>query len=238
MKLIWFTLVLYYLTQANASVQYNSSNFQFNIEISNKRASYSVTKFGRILQRVYLDDEFKRNYSLSKSDNGFTVHGDGRHIDFRILEDSANFTLLKVSRVLPATQNSSDCFDLVTGDLHWYGGPQVDKQYFPIEKSQFEDLPLVSKLKYNAVVPERYWLHSKGAFIYVDDKAPLFLNQNIRGNTICFIVKNELPYNTRRTTIQFVYYLGFAADAKQAQRRAVKHFLQKPTGIPDLKMVI
>lgn len=239
MKCVWLIPALCCFIQAKGSSQYQFHNFQLSIESSNDVSSYNVIKFGRNLQRVYLDDQFKRNYSLSESDNGFTLHGDGRRIEFNILQDTADFTLLKVSRVLSATQQSSDCFALMTGEVHWYGGPQVDEQYFPIEKSRFEDFAVVSKLtKHNAVVPERFWLSSKGVFIYIDDKAPLFFNQNVNGNTMCFSVKNELPYNTRRTSIQFDYYLGLAADPKQAQRKAVQYFLKKPTGVPDLRMVI
>lgn len=76
-----------------------------------------------------------------------------------------------------------------------------------------------------------------GGFIYVDDKVPLFIDQNVHGNKICFVAKNELPYNTRRNTTDLVYYLGSGTNAKTAHQEAVKRFLKKPTAVVDRRMV-
>lgn len=86
-------------------------------------------------------------------------------------------------------------------------------------------------------VAERFWVQTKGGFVYISDTAPLFLDQNVDGDTLCFKVENKLPYNTRRQTFDFDYHIGFAKDAKMAQKKAVERFLKKPTGLPDRRMV-
>lgn len=204
----------------------------------NQHTVYSVLRHGEVVQSVRLDDEFGRNMSLIDAPNGFTLRGVGQTIQFELLENRADITLVKVSRMLNSDQCVSDCISLDTGRLHWYGGPQIFHQYWPIEKLSLANYSYVAKQQDNVGVAERYWLNSMGSFVFVDETTPLFINQNVGDrNTLCLTVQNSLPYNVRRASIPFVYYIGVGVDAKQAHKGAVKNFLKKPTGVPDDRMI-
>lgn len=215
----------------------NHKDFKLLFSNKDNKTVYMVAKFGRLLQLVHLNDEFGQEFKLTEIENGIIAEGKGQKIEFKIVKTDKEFTLLKVSRVLKADQVVSDCFELGTGYVNWFGGPQQKKQYWPVEKLRLENYSYLTKELDSVGLAERYWLHSKGAFIYVDDTAPLFLDQNVKGNTICFKVQNTLPYNTRREQFEFVYYLGFAKDAKKAQYQAIEWFLHKPTALVDRRMV-
>lgn len=51
------------------------------------------------------------------------------------------------------------------------GGLKFICNIFPFRK-----INLVAKVKYNAIVSERHWPHSKKVLISIDDRAPLILN--------------------------------------------------------------
>lgn len=89
----------------------------------------------------------------------------------------------------------------------------------------------------NCAIAERYWLNSKGVFVYVDQEAPLFLNQ-IASKSLCLTVEKKLPYYAHDTEpISFNYKIGIASDARKAHLIAIEKFLKKPTGFPDERMV-
>lgn len=206
--------------------------FVINFDNTNQTAVFSIMKFNRILHQVHLSNEFGGKINVSEIENGIVAHGVGQDIKFETVEDSDGFTLIKVSRSLNSSEVVCDCFELFIGKLNWYGGTE-SVQNWPIEKSRYESFPYLP----TSGVAERYWLHSGGGFIYVDDQAPLFVDQNIKPNKICLKVQNALPYNTRRDHFDFVYYLGLAADAKQAQVKAAQNFLNRPTNTVDRRMV-
>ncbi|XP_055299040.1 myogenesis-regulating glycosidase [Sitodiplosis mosellana] len=216
---------------------YTLGNFAIQVDNTAQNTVYTVQKFGRQIQRVHLNADFEKNLTRTETADGFVLHGLDRDVEFKVIEDSDDFTLVKVSSLLKRNQRDSHCFNLYTGRMNWFGGPQIFYQYWPVEKFRFQDYSYVPKQQDNVGVAERYWLNSEGGFIYVDDKVPLFLDQNVNSNQLCFLVKNELPYNTRRESIDFVYTLGFGNDAKDAQRKAVAKFLEKPTAVADRRMV-
>lgn len=201
---------------------------------------YSVLREGEVVQRIRLSDTFDQGMTLvdQPDERRFTLRGIDQTINFQLMEDRSEFTLVKVSRVLDSTQSVSDCIDLETGRLNWYGGMQTFHQYWPIEKFSLQNYSYVAKQQDNVGLAERYWLNSAGSFVYVDDAAPLFINQNVKdSNELCLTVQNALPYNVRTPKISFVYYIGIGRDSKQAHREAVRNFLKKPTGTPDERMV-
>ncbi|XP_031624032.1 myogenesis-regulating glycosidase-like [Contarinia nasturtii] len=219
----------------NSIVAYSSKDFIITIENIAANTFYTVQKFNRIIQHVRLGDNFVGNISKTDSDDGFILYGLNQNVVFKVVENSDDFTLVNVSSVLQKNQNDSHCVDLLTG-VNWFGGPEQYRQYYPIEKLRLKNLAYVPQRNYVGVA-ERYWLNSDGGFIYIDDRVPLFVDQNVNGKTLCFMAKNELPYNTRRELIHFKYNLGFGKDAKQAQRKAVELFLKKPSAVPDVRMV-
>lgn len=204
----------------------------------NQYTVYSVLRQGEVVQSIRLADEFGEGMTLVDTPTGFTFHGVVQTINFELVEDRVDFTLVKVARTLNSSQSASDCIHLDTGRLHWYGGPQIFHQYWPIEKLSLTNYSYVAKQQDNVGLAERYWLNSKGSFVYVDEATPLFINQNVKdSNTLCLTVQNALPYNVRRTGILFVYYIGIGTDSKKVHGEAVKHFLKKPTGVPDVQMI-
>lgn len=190
------------------------------------------------MQSVRLADNFGQNISvLNLPDGGVILNGNGPRIEVSVVESQPGFTLFRVSRNLTAGTEVIDCLNLDSTRLSWYGGPQQKKQYWPIEKLTFNNYSYLSKEADNCGVAERYWLNSDGSFIYVDEQTPLFLNQNINGNTLCFMAKKELPYDRYARDFTFIYHIGVSSDARRAHLEAVRTFLKKPTGTPDELMV-
>lgn len=143
-----------------------------------------------------------------------------------------------MSRTVAQTQTRRDCIRLQSDRMSWFGGPQQKKQYWPVDKLTFNDYVYVSKELDNCGVAERYWLNSRGSFIYVEPDVPLFLDQNIGGNNLCLVAKKTLPYDTHTAgAFSFSYYIGVGVNARDAHLQAVARFLKKPTGYPDETMV-
>lgn len=97
----------------------------------------------------------------------------------------------------------------------------------------------MSKEEFNQAVAERYWLNSNGVFFYVDQSAPLFLDQNNDYiGYMCFEVRRALPYDIHSgAKFDFVYNVGIGRDARNAHLKAITRFLGKPTGHPAEAMV-
>lgn len=198
----------------------------------------SLLRRGEIVQSIRLDDALGQDAVVTQRRNTITLQSIEQTVSVDVLQNRPDFSLVKISRVLNSSQTASDCVDLATGHLSWYGGLQIFHQYWPVEKLTLANYSYVAKQQDNVGVAERYWLNSKGAFVYVEETAPLFIDQNVRdGNELCLKVQNALPYNVRRTSFPFVYYIGVGRDAKQVHREAVKIFLKKPTAVPDERMV-
>ncbi|KAF5297325.1 hypothetical protein FQA39_LY12164 [Lamprigera yunnana] len=130
-----------------------------------------------------------------------------------------------------------DCFNLE--NYHWYGGPERFQQDWPIEKLQLTDFANVMQVDQLGAVAEPYWLNSAGAYIFVNEKVPLFINQNteVTKNKVCFSAKLAKPYSLNRKRVILHYTIGLLEHAKEAHLHAVQHFLGKPTGHPNYKMI-
>lgn len=128
-----------------------------------------------------------------------------------------------------------DCYSF--GTAHWYGGPEYNKQYWPVEKLNLSDYSYVNKMEDNAGITEPYWLNSEGTYIFVDPSVPLFIDtNNHRDNSICFISKQTAPYLPRSKSI-LKYTVCSFKNAKQAHRHAIKNFWDNPKAIPDTRMI-
>ncbi|GJQ75090.1 hypothetical protein Trydic_g9703 [Trypoxylus dichotomus] len=143
--------------------------------------------------------------------------------------------------VLWVTKNTQtifrDCFSLSSNDTNWFGGPERYDQYWPIEKLTLENFANVPQEDGWSAITEPYWLNSKGAYIFVDEKVPLFIDQNSYTNdTICFVAKVEDPY-VDRSRVLLNYTISARDNARDAHLHAVQHFLGKPTGHPAYKMI-
>ncbi|CAG5059005.1 unnamed protein product [Parnassius apollo] len=129
-----------------------------------------------------------------------------------------------------------DCFDF--GTNHWYGGPMQVEQVYPIEKAKQVYSPYYSKESDNGAIVERYWLNSKGEYIYVHPQVPLFVDyNNISPNHICFGAQISDPYSAKRNHTELSYDLWLLPNVKEAHKHAVANYLGKPSGVPDYRMV-
>ncbi|TGZ38006.1 Uncharacterized protein DBV15_05287 [Temnothorax longispinosus] len=67
------------------------------------------------------------------------------------------------------------------------------------KNSKNQEEPYVPTHPVNMALAERYWLSSKGIYIYVNETiSPLFIDQNnYRDKHLCLIAKNKAPYQHR-----------------------------------------
>ena len=101
----------------------------------------------------------------------------------------------------------------------------------------YEEEPYVPTHPNNMALAERYWLSSKGIYIFADDRDPLFLDQNnYLANHLCLITKNKAPYH-KRDKITLSYEIGVFANPRQAHERVIKSHFGNPTGHPNERMV-
>lgn len=151
--------------------------------------------------------------------------GSDSSVKFQLEEDTEQHAIVSVTRSSNVTVVMDDCFKL-NSEVSWYGGPQQKYQYWPIERLNLKDYSYITKEADNCGVAERYWLNSRGIFMYVDAEAPLFLNQAPM-ESLCLTVEKKLPYDTYDTAaITFNYKIGIAADARQAHMMAIDKFLK------------
>ncbi|KAJ8947345.1 hypothetical protein NQ318_002871 [Aromia moschata] len=132
----------------------------------------------------------------------------------------------------------SDCFELNTTETHWYGGPERKVQRWPLEKQTIDGSEAyVLKATDNFAVAERYWLNSDGLYFFVDERVPLFVDQNNnRENTVCFNARVENPYiNRTRNFLRYTFIVK--ENPKEAHLHAVKNYLGMPKGYPNEKMI-
>ncbi|KAF2905132.1 hypothetical protein ILUMI_01040 [Ignelater luminosus] len=156
-----------------------------------------------------------RLHVMTDIDHGFTIYW--------ITED--------VSKVL------EDCFEL--SDLNWYGGPERFEQAWPLQKLNLTNFANVLQEDQWGAIVEPYWLNSAGAYIFVNEKVPLFVNQNSLSSTrnkVCFSANVADPYPPRNKVVLH-YTVASQPDARKAHLHAVKHFLGKPTGHPNYKIL-
>ncbi|KAL1505265.1 hypothetical protein ABEB36_004866 [Hypothenemus hampei] len=128
--------------------------------------------------------------------------------------------------------------DLVRNSTHWYGGPQRAYQVWPLEKMVIEDTnPYVIRKNDNFGVAERYWLNSKGVYIYLDERNPLWVDQNNKQpNQVCFKSEAKSPY-INRWRVQLTYVLVAKDNLPTAHLDAVNNYLGKPSKHPGETMI-
>ncbi|XP_071643111.1 myogenesis-regulating glycosidase-like [Temnothorax longispinosus] len=129
-----------------------------------------------------------------------------------------------------------DCFHF-TDDTQWFGGPQLRYQHWPVQSMYFQEEPYVPTHPVNMALAERYWLSSKGIYIYVNETSPLFIDQNnYRDKHLCLIAKNKAPYQ-HRDRIELSYTIGVFPNPTTAHQHAVENYLGKPKGHPNKRMI-
>ncbi|KYQ57032.1 hypothetical protein ALC60_04020 [Trachymyrmex zeteki] len=157
-------------------------------------------------------------------------------VDTSINKNPDDQTIVITRTVYDPNGELLDCFQL-SDDTQWFGGPEFRHQYWPIQNMCYEEEAYLPTHPSNMAIAERYWLSSKGIYIYVDYASPLFLDQNnYRDKYLCMITKNKAPYQ-HRDIINVTYTIGVFPDPTTAHQYAVKNHLGKPTVLPDSLMV-
>ncbi|KAG4070075.1 hypothetical protein HA402_013735 [Bradysia odoriphaga] len=214
-------------------------NLSFRIQHqtgNNTHLSYAILRDSVVIHQSDLYQSFGPVTGVSQTSLGYLFQGDSSTLQFSVSRDSNDFVIISIDRRSTASYYMWDCVQLKSNEMSWYGGPEQKYQYWPIEKLTFDDYSYVTKEADSCALAERYWLNSRGLFVYVEKEAPLFLTQTAN-SSMCLITKKELPYYTHdRSVFTFNYKIGIAADARQAHMKAVEHFLNKPVDYPDERM--
>ncbi|ESO91210.1 hypothetical protein LOTGIDRAFT_105457 [Lottia gigantea] len=133
------------------------------------------------------------------------------------------------------TTSEPDCIDM--GTAYWYGGSEMRKQYWPINKV---NVPMKAYVSHDTIqdmfgsVVERYFLSSNGTAITMDEDQPLFasINDN-KNNQICLKSQNVKPYAYPIfKKVSLTYSVCSSTDIK-AIHDATRSQFKKPTGIPN-----
>lgn len=183
--------------------------------------------FGKTMLPVWLIPNCEQFTTCVSSDN--VTHT-------RIVTNPSSETIQVSSAVADQDGQLIHCYQLAD-DTDWFGGPQIRYQHWPIQHMYFNEEPYVPTHPTNMAVTERYWLSSKGIYIFADDNDPLFLDQNnYKDKHLCLVAKNKDPYR-ERDTVTLKYEIGAFSNPKIAHMNVVKNHLGKPTGIPDERMI-
>ncbi|XP_046486854.1 myogenesis-regulating glycosidase isoform X2 [Neodiprion pinetum] len=163
------------------------------------------------------------------------VQGDDMKTEIKLSSDSE---IITISRTVSDSETAIiDCYELTDG-TQWFGGPQLRYQYWPVQHMRYEEEPYLPTHPVNMALAERYWLSSKGIYIFVEDAAPLFIDQNnYKDKNLCLVAKNKAPYRHRESVI-LNYEIGVFGDPRSAHENAIHDHLGKPTGHPDERMIM
>lgn len=190
------------------------------------------------MQHITLGEVFGTAMLIQNKTNGFTVSGNQLSVNVTVTTDTQALTIIRVTRTAQQAETRSDCVRLQSDQMSWYGGPQQRRQYWPVDKLSYDGYSYVTKEADSCAIAERYWLNSRGSFIHVDAEVPLFLDQNLRDNSLCLVARRQLPYDTHTAgTFDFSYTIGISTNAREAHMHAVDRLLGKPTGYPREEMV-
>ena len=137
-----------------------------------------------------------------------------------------------------------DCFDLE--GMHWYGGSELYKQEWPLEKASIDMMPFLpsdtilgigrGKTVYGTVL-ERYWFTSTGIAILVNESVPLHVSVNSSGDRQLCLKADNQDYPAASVPLQLSYKICVGDNAKDIHQFVMREFFQRPSDIPDLRMM-
>lgn len=114
--------------------------------------------------------------------------------------------------------------------MNWYGGGYSSNAEYPIQKTKYSS-------SYEIVRGGRYWLNSRGVFIYINHDIPLFVDQNSKiADNICFTAKNGPPYIVREI-FHFNYKIGFSSNARRTQMNFNHRYFRTKWSIPNDRVI-
>lgn len=99
------------------------------------------------------------------------------------------------------TETTTDCFTFE--DEHWYGGPELKLQQWPLDKVQQGMAPYLGQATIATAdygsVQERIFFSSKGIGIHTVEDVPLFVSMNATGDEmLCFQSKFDNYFYSNR----------------------------------------
>ncbi|XP_044748469.1 myogenesis-regulating glycosidase isoform X2 [Coccinella septempunctata] len=157
-------------------------------------------------------------------------------ITITIFYDSFNIEWFSFQNPNISNATFTDCFDLNSTKVSWYGGPEVLDTAWPIEKLKFNNRPYISSKLDNGAVVDPYWLNSKGGFIWVNSTVPLFVDQNNEEkDKVCFKSAVKSPYKKFSNFLS--YNIAAKNNSRDAHLFAVNRYIGKPKRLPDARMV-
>uniref|UniRef100_A0A182JJV8 Glycoside hydrolase family 31 N-terminal domain-containing protein n=1 Tax=Anopheles atroparvus TaxID=41427 RepID=A0A182JJV8_ANOAO len=220
------------------SLTFNEASTVVSVDMQTRELR--VTLAGRLVQQVQLSGNLEPTALYTETETGFTLTNtasDGTVLELAKDLDQAAYSQFSVKRNnVPRDVELVDCLNLL--NTHWYGGPQQKRQYWPVQKLRFNRYSMLSKELDNSAVGDRYWLNALGSFLYVDETAPLFADQNYgQPGYLCLETRAILPYDTHGPDYDFRYTVGVAADARAVHLEAVRNILGKPSDHPAASMV-
>ncbi|GAB0098690.1 uncharacterized family 31 glucosidase KIAA1161 [Sergentomyia squamirostris] len=243
---IGFLLIAYAIVvqcSESSRIHWNAKNSLVELILETDECEdvgFTLLQFNKVVFQMSLDHKKPLN-TVIKRESGtdikevilFSIH---EEILIEIKEDSLNQFAIQVSRRKVTAQESLvDCLNLA--GHNWYGGPQQRRQLWPVEKLTLSNYSYVTKEADSAAIVERYWLNSGGAYIYLSDRIPLFIDQNSRKKDhLCFIAEQTTPYSTLVGTYDFEYIVGVGNDPRETHMHVVNNILGKPSGVPDTRM--
>uniref|UniRef100_A0A1B0CA68 Putative glucosidase net37 n=1 Tax=Lutzomyia longipalpis TaxID=7200 RepID=A0A1B0CA68_LUTLO len=210
---------------------------QFECEHIEDGVAFSIHKNRTLVQIVRMGDNL--GWDLRVEDHGggkYVLRSREGSVSFNTAVDEDGLAVFHINQTIRTTDFVEHCFDLVNPDgNNWFAGPHKYYQHWPSQVLQFTDDAYLPKESSHSSISERYWLTSKGMFIYFSDRTPLFLNR--KPNHLCFAAKKQNPYYTYDTVFVFNYTIGIAADARKAHKAAVGRYLRKPLHYPDRRVI-
>lgn len=139
------------------------------------------------------------------------------------------------------TEAFEDCFSLETA--HWYGGAQIKRQLWPIEKWNQEMAPYIPNDSYQGQyggIQERYFFNSNGTSIFAEYNSPLWVSINASNDKLLCLrgtYKDSPYFNIDNKNAFLKYNVCQAASAFEIhQYHLTAGNIGKPAGIPDEKL--
>ncbi|EAT48754.1 AAEL000223-PA [Aedes aegypti] len=235
--IIFLPFITTVVLASNYTLSFRSSNVVANLDTTTRKLI--VERNGKPVQTILMNHDIESDAAFGLLDNGFKLLNADREVtEFTIDWDGEDFSLFTVAR---RSRHHSrivvDCLKLGV-DVNWFGGPMQALQYWPVQKQKFNEYSYINKADDSCCIAERYWLNSLGSFVFVDEDAPLFIDQNYgQPGYLCLEAKKSLPFDIYDDTYSFVYQIGIGRDARGAHMGAIQKILGRPSGHPAEAMV-
>jgi len=171
--------------------------------------------------------------------------GCGRLVVVHSSEDAGNGSYHRYDVTWTAFHVKELCDNYHLEGAHWYGVAQIKQQRWPIEKWRMPLTPFIAgdsmKDSQYGGVQERYFLSSQGIAIFVDSTVPLWAAVSEKGDRLLKLVsKFQTPFRrsgSDQESLCLKYTVFQAADVLAAHRLVSNTMMDRPTGIPDERML-